>query len=62
MTAALDTPRYVRLPSGEPVVVGGLAGTDQRHGFVPDSWTGTSCMACFGWNDDTRHLLHRLAV
>lgn len=60
MTATLEAPRYVRLADRTPVVVGGLAGTDVIHNAVPDAWTGSSCMACFGWKDDPRHLFHKL--
>jgi hypothetical protein len=52
--------RYVRLAGGATVQVGALAGTDTVHGCVPDAWTGSSCLACFGWQDDPRHLFHRL--
>ena len=63
MTApAAEAPaRYVRLSGGSTVKVGALAGQPQaRHGFVPDAWTGTSCMACFGWVSDPQHAFHRL--
>lgn len=52
-------PRYVLLSGGATVVVGGLAANPAaRHGFVPDAWTGTSCVACFGWVSDPQHLFH----
>jgi hypothetical protein len=48
-------PRVVRV--GDTVVmVGGLAGRDDLHVFVPDGWTGSQCLACFGWYTDTRHV------
>lgn len=47
--------RYVQLP-GALVVLGGLAGNKSAHPFAPDGNAGTSCLACFGWADDARHL------
>jgi hypothetical protein len=47
--------RVVRLPGG-PIPLGAYAGTDIAHQFIPDGDTGTSCMGCFGWSNDYRHL------
>jgi hypothetical protein len=46
--------RVVRLPGGA-MPLGALAATDVAHPFVPDGWTGSTCMACFGWCTDPRH-------
>lgn len=47
--------RVVRLPRGN-LPLGALAGTTTAHPFVPDGHTGTSCLLCFGWSNDVRHL------
>ena len=58
MTAVVEAPaRYVRLAPKNVVKVGALAGTDIPHKHAGDTWTGSSCMACFGWVDDPRHLV-----
>lgn len=46
--------RTVQMPSG-PVQLGKFAGTKTAHPHVPDGWTGTSCVLCFGWCTDPRH-------
>lgn len=64
MTGAVSTdllpPRMIRL-TGRVIAVGELAGTDLPHPHAPDDSTGTSCMACFGWSNDARHLGHEIA-
>lgn len=50
--------RRVHLPGG-PVPLGALAATSLPHAYVPDGWTGTTCMLCFGWCTDYRHAGHR---
>lgn len=55
MADALTRTRYLRLPNGI-LPVGGLAGTDIAHPHIPDGHTGTSCLACYGWCTDPRHL------
>lgn len=50
--------RVLRLPGGV-LPLGVFAGTDTMHPPVPDPYTGSSCLACFGWTDDYRHT-HRL--
>lgn len=47
--------RYVRLPGGY-VHAGQLAGTSARHPYAPDAGTGSTCLACWGYADDYRHL------
>lgn len=54
-------PRVVRLP-GRNIRLGAYAGTSVPHGYVGDSNLGTSCMACFGWTDDYRHLGSKLTA
>lgn len=49
--------RYVHL-NDSIITVGGLVGSDALHPFAPDTHTGTSCLACFGWSDDARHAFH----
>lgn len=50
--------RYLRLPHGATIQLGGFAGLDITHAFMPDGRTGTSCLACYGWADDARHAFH----
>lgn len=58
MTVALEAPpRFVRLGPNSVVRVGALAGTDTPHRHAADKGTGSSCLACFGWADDVRHLV-----
>jgi hypothetical protein len=58
VTAVLDAPpRYVRLGPERVVRVGALAGTDVPHRHAADQGSGSSCLACFGWADDVRHLI-----
>jgi len=47
--------RYVKIAPKTLVVVGSLAGTKQPHGFIPDAWTGSSCLACFATCDAVQH-------
>ena len=54
LTAPARDIRRVRLPSGL-VPLGALAATTTAHPFVPDGWTGTSCLLCYGWCSDVRH-------
>jgi hypothetical protein len=57
VTVTAEAPaRYVKLAPKNIVKVGALAGTDTPHKHAGDAWTGSSCMACFGWSDDPRHL------
>lgn len=58
MTAKELLTRYIRLPKGGVIHVGGLAGNSALHPFMPDGYTGTSCVACFGWCNDARHAFH----
>jgi hypothetical protein len=58
LTAPARDIRRVRLPSGL-VPLGALAATTRSHPFVPDGWTGTSCLLCFGWCTDPRHTGHQ---
>ena len=58
MTTLVETPaRYVRLGPKAIVQVGQLAATDTPHRHIEDAGSGSSCMACFGWRDDPRHLV-----
>lgn len=58
MTVALEAPpRYVRLSPTAVVPVGALAGTHVPHRHVADKGSGSSCLACYGWADDPRHLV-----
>lgn len=60
-TAAIKTAnanrmrRLIHLPAGA-IPLGALAGTARPHPFLPDGWTGTTCLACFGWCSDPQHL------
>lgn len=58
MTAATAR-RQIPLGGDKAIAVGALAGTTVAHGFLPDLETGSSCIACYGWQDDYRHT-HRL--
>jgi hypothetical protein len=49
--------RIMQLPKGA-VRLGALAGTTVAHPFVPDGWTGSTCLVCFGWCTDPRHNGH----
>jgi hypothetical protein len=61
MTAPTREIRRVRLPSGGLVPLDMLATTRTAHPFTPDGWTGTSCLLCYGWCSDPRHIGHRAA-
>lgn len=63
MTTTEAPARYVELSHGGIIRVGSLAGRPYiLHGYVPDLWTGSSCMACFGACDAARHLFHPIFV
>lgn len=47
--------RYVKIAPKTLVVVGSLAGALTPHRFVPDSHTGSSCLACFAACDAVQH-------
>lgn len=63
MTAAVADREIRRVRYGSAVVpLGVLAGSGRAHSFVPDQASGTSCLLCFGWSDDNRHLGRPTAV
>jgi hypothetical protein len=57
----IEPARYLRMPNGGLITIGGLAASDSHHQHMPDLHTGSSCRACFGWQDDPRHLGGRRA-
>jgi hypothetical protein len=48
----IEPARYLRMPDGGLITIGGLAASDSHHQHMPDLHTGSSCRACFGWQDD----------
>lgn len=60
MTAAVVDREIRRIRIGSTMApLGVLAGTSTCHPFTPDQTSGTSCLACFGWYDDPRHVRTR---
>jgi hypothetical protein len=53
--------RYVKIAPKTLVVVGSLAGTQQRHDFCPDQGVGSCCLACFAPCDAVQHVYRPLA-